>query len=255
MSASNMFSLDGRVAAVTGASSGIGQSLAIALAAAGADIIAVGRREKALEATLLSVEDCGQRAALLACELSSLEDAKAIAGQMSEPFGAPDILINAAGVNLRQPADAVAPETWRQTVDLNLAMPFFLAQALVPTMSTKGWGRILNIASLQSERAFPNSIPYGASKGGIMQLTRAMAQAWSGQGINCNAIAPGFFQTALTQAVFDDPDLAARHAAQTAIGRNGVLTDLHGAAVFLTSPASDYITGQTLYIDGGFTAK
>lgn len=88
-----------------------------------------------------------------------------------------------------------------------------------------------------------------------MQLTRAMVQAWSGQGINCNAIAPGFFQTALTQAVFDDPDLAARHAAQTAIGRNGVLTDLHGAAVFLTSPASDYITGQTLYIDGGFTAK
>lgn len=254
MSASNMFSLDGRVAAVTGASSGIGQSLAIAFAAAGADIVAVGRREKALEATLLSVEDCGQRAALLACELSNLEDAKAIAGQMSEPLGAPDILINAAGVNLRQPADAVAPETWRQTVDLNLAMPFFLAQALVPTMSTKGWGAFSTLPRCNLSGHFLTASPI-ESKGGIMQLTRAMVQAWSGQGINCNAIAPGFFQTALTQAVFDDPDLAARHAAQTAIGRNGVLTDLHGAAVFLTSPASDYITGQTLYIDGGFTAK
>ena len=113
----------------------------------------------------------------------------------------------------------------------------------------------MNIASLQSERAFPNSIPYGASKGGVAQLTRAMAEAWSGDGITCNAIAPGFFPTELTAAVFDNVEVVERNARQTAIGRNGRLEDLHGVAIFLAAPASDYITGQILYVDGGFTAK
>jgi NAD(P)-dependent dehydrogenase (short-subunit alcohol dehydrogenase family) len=255
MSVLNQFSLAGRVAAVTGASSGIGQSLACALAAAGADVVAIGRRESALAQTLTLIEKEGQHGAAVSCELSQPEDADKIARQISLPLGSPDILINAAGVNLREPADQVSPESWRQTVDLNLAMPFFLAQALVPAMVTKGWGRVLNIASLQSVRAFANSVPYGASKGGIVQLTRAMAEAWSAEGINCNAITPGFFETPLTKAVFDNPAIAAKNAEQTAIGRNGVLSDLHGAVIFLTSAASDYITGQTLFIDGGFTAK
>ena len=122
-------------------------------------------------------------------------------------------------------------------------------------MIEKGEGVILNIASLQSVRAFPDSMAYGASKGGVVQLTRAMAEAWSNEGVRANAIAPGFFPTELTRAVFADPDRAARNAAQTAMGRNGALDDLVGPAIFLCSPAARYVTGQVLFVDGGFTAK
>jgi gluconate 5-dehydrogenase len=178
-----------------------------------------------------------------------------VAETISNAFGNPDILVNAAGINLRQPVEEITPESWHQTLALNLATPFFLARALVPAMRKKGWGRIVNIASLQSERAFPNSLPYGASKGGVAQMTRAMAEAWSKHGINCNAIAPGFFPTELTASVFEDEERATRIAAQTAIGRNGRLDDLHGTAIFLAAPASDYVTGQVVFVDGGFTAK
>ena len=122
-------------------------------------------------------------------------------------------------------------------------------------MSRKGWGRIINLASLQSRRAFSNGLAYGASKGGVDQLTRAMAEAWSKHGIGCNAIAPGFFPTELTSSIFNDSEMVSGNAAQTAIGRNGELRDLEGITVFLASSASDYITGQIIYVDGGFTAK
>jgi len=149
----------------------------------------------------------------------------------------------------------VTAEGWQATLDLNLSTPFFLAQALVPAMRAKGWGRIVNLASLQTTRAFPGGIAYGASKGGIGQLTRAMAEAWSRHGITANALAPGFFPTELSGPVFADPELAAKNAAQTCIGRNGEMADLIGPALFLCSPASDYVTGQVLHVDGGFTAK
>jgi NAD(P)-dependent dehydrogenase (short-subunit alcohol dehydrogenase family) len=156
---------------------------------------------------------------------------------------------------LRQPVDEITLESWDKTLNLNLAVPFFLARELVPAMKEGGWGRIVNIASLQSSRAFPNGLAYGASKGGISQLTRAMTEAWSRFGITCNAIAPGFFPTELTAPVYENPELLDRLAAQTTIGRNGVLSDLDGLTVFLASPASDYVTGQVIHIDGGFTAK
>ncbi|MEM1366392.1 MAG: SDR family oxidoreductase, partial [Pseudomonadota bacterium] len=144
---------------------------------------------------------------------------------------------------------------WHRTLQLNLTAPFFTAQAFVPTMKERGWGRVINIASLQSNRAFANSIAYGSAKGGVAQMTRAMAEAWSPHGIMCNALGPGFFPTDLTAAVFANQELAAKNAFQTAIGRNGKLADIVGPAVFLASPASDYVTGQLLYVDGGFTAK
>ena len=147
------------------------------------------------------------------------------------------------------------PEGWDITLQLNLAVPFFLSQHLVPAMKAKGWGRIVNFASLQSSRAFPGGLSYGASKGGIAQLTRAMAEAWSRDGINVNAIGPGFFKTELTEAVFADPDRAARNATQTCIGRNGALEDLDGPLLFFCSDASAFVTGQVLMVDGGFTAK
>ena len=159
------------------------------------------------------------------------------------------------GVNLRQPADDITLESWDETLNLNLAVPFFLARELVPGMQAKAWGRIINIASLQSSRAFPNGLAYGASKGGIAQLTRAMAEAWSATGINCNAIAPGFFPTGLTAPVYQNPAMLDKLAAQTTIGRNGELSDIDGVTIFLAAAASDYITGQIIHLDGGFTAK
>jgi gluconate 5-dehydrogenase len=144
---------------------------------------------------------------------------------------------------------------WDAIIAINLSSAFHAVRATLPGMKKRGWGRIVNIASLQSYRAFANSAPYGAGKGGIVQLTRAIAQEWGAKGITCNAIGPGFFPTALTAPVFADATLAQRHAAQTCIGRNGQLTDLYGATVFLASDASRYITGQTLMVDGGYTAK
>jgi NAD(P)-dependent dehydrogenase (short-subunit alcohol dehydrogenase family) len=174
---------------------------------------------------------------------------------MLQRAGQIDILVNAAGVNLRQPFTEVTPDGWNLQIALHLAAPFFLTQALAPAMAARGWGRIINIASLQSTRAFANGAPYGAGKGGVVQLTRAIAQAWSSKGITCNAIGPGFFPTDLTAPVFNDPQLSAMHAARTAVGRNGRLDDLYGTTVFLASPASAYVTGQTLMVDGGYTAS
>ena len=251
----DLFDLGGRIAAVTGASSGIGRAIAKALAAAGASVVCVARREAELADTVAEIEQAGGRAAAVMGDLSDHHGVDRIAAALAEPFGDPDILVNAAGINPREPANEITPESWDRTLSLNLSVPFFLARALVPAMRRKGGGRIINVASLQSERAFPNSMPYGASKGGVAQLTRAMAEAWSRDGITCNAIAPGFFPTELTAAVFDDPEIAERNARQTAIGRNGRLEDLHGVAIFLAAPASDYITGQIIYVDGGFTAK
>lgn len=252
----DLFSVRGRIVCVTGASSGLGRALATALAEAGARVLGVARRAEALQAWRGETSDAtGGATAAVTADLANPSEMAAVAARVSEPFGAPHILINAAGINTREPADQVSAEGWQTTLDLNLSSPFFLAQALVPAMREKGWGRVVNFASLQTERAFPGGIAYGASKGGVGQLTRAMAEAWSPHGITANALAPGFFPTELTGPVFGDPDLAARHAAQTCIGRNGDLVDLIGPALFLCSRSSDYVTGQILHVDGGFTAK
>ncbi len=247
-----LFDLSGRVACVTGASSGLGQQAASALAAAGAQVIGVARRAEALSDW---AERIGPKAATLSADLSERSQIKEIAAQIAAPFGAPDIVVHAAGINTRETADNVTDEGWDITLNLNLAAPFFLSQALVPGMKAKGWGRIVNFASLQTTRAFPGGVSYGASKAGIAQLTRAMAEAWSGFGINTNAIGPGFFPTELTGPVFADAERSARNAAQTCIGRNGDLSDIDGPLLFLCSQASAYVTGQVLMVDGGYTAK
>ena len=248
----DLFSVAGRVACVTGASSGIGRAVATALAEAGALVVGVARRTALLEEWRAAT---GEETAVVAADLSDPAGTKGAAGHIAAPFGPPDILVNAAGLNMREPADEVALDSWRRTMDLNLAAPFFLAQVLVPPMREKGWGRIVNVASLQSARAFPGGLAYGASKGGVVQLTRAMAEAWSCDGVTVNALAPGFFPTELTSPVFGAPALAAKHAAQTCIGRNGDLADLVGPALFLCSNAAGYVTGQVLFVDGGYTAK
>lgn len=278
-----LFSLEGRTALVTGAGSGLGKYMAHALLHAGARVVLIGRTASRLKAAaeelFLTLEKGGpighdspsseesrltaeeerrlsERLACLPWDVSDLESLPRLAERAAEHFGAPDILVNAAGVNPRLPWDEISPEKWEYTLRLNLSAPFFLARALVPAMTDRGWGRIINIASLQSSRAFPNGAPYGASKGGVAQLTRAMAEAWSrpGMGITANAIAPGFFKTQLTAPLFDKPETIKALARQTTIGRVGVAEDVQGLTIFLASPASDYITGQVIHLDGGWTA-
>lgn len=248
----NLFDLTGRVACVTGASAGLGQRSAIALAAAGAKVVGVARRAEALDAWAASI---GDAAAVMAADLSQRDQIAEIAKKISAPFGVPDIIVHAAGINTREGADDVTDAGWDVTMNLNLAAPFFLSQAFAPAMKAKGWGRIVSFASLQTTRAFSGGISYGASKAGVGQLTRAMAEAWSKDGITANAIGPGFFPTELTGPVFADPERAARNAAQTCVGRNGELSDIDGPLLFLCSDASSYVTGQVLMVDGGYTAK
>ena len=249
-----LFDLSGKRALVTGGSSGLGEAMARALGLAGAQVVLASRRADELRAAAQRMAAEGIDAQWLACDLATPEGALAGARE-ALALGPVDVLVNAAGVNLRQPFAEVTPASWMTQIHLHLSAPFFLVQALAPAMKQRGWGRIINIASLQSYRAFPNSAPYGAGKGGIVQLTRAMAVEWGPHGITCNAVAPGFFPTPLTAPVFGNAELTARHAAQTCLGRNGELPDVYGPTVFLASDASAYITGQTLMLDGGYTAK
>jgi NAD(P)-dependent dehydrogenase (short-subunit alcohol dehydrogenase family) len=251
---SALFSLQGKVAMVTGATSGIGRRQALVLAAAGASVVAVARRREQLDSLAETIAASSGNCTAIEADLLQA-DCDALASQACEAYGRVDILCNTAGVNLREPADEISRESWEKTLWLNLSVPFFMARALEPQMRGNGGGRVINIASLQSERAFANSMAYGASKGGVAQLTRAMAEGWSANGICCNAIAPGFFPTELTAAVFANDEISQKNARQTAIGRNGEMQDLDGVTVFLASAASSYITGQIIYVDGGFTAK
>ena len=248
----SLFDINNKIVCVTGASSGIGKSLATFLAEKGAKVVGVARRKNELSNWK---KNTNGETSFLSINLLETKNIKHFGKEISKQFGPPDILINAAGINNRQHANDVNIEGWETTINLNLSAPFFLAQSLVENMKKKKWGRIINIASLQTKRAFPSGLSYGASKGGVEQLTRAMAEAWSPYGINTNAIAPGFFPTDLTKPVFKNKELSSKNASQTCIGRNGVLEDLHGPILFFCSKASNYVTGQTLFVDGGYTAK
>ncbi|WP_136441891.1 SDR family NAD(P)-dependent oxidoreductase [Pacificoceanicola onchidii] len=247
----SLFDLSGRVALVTGASSGLGHRAAQILHEAGAKVVALARKEADLQALTEGLE----QATYVAADITDRGAQNDLVSRIAAPFGAPDIIVHAAGVNRRQTADDVTQEGWDQTLEVNLTAPFFLTQAMIPAMKTKSWGRIVNFASLQTTRAFPGGIAYGSSKAAVGQMTRAMAEAWSCHGITANAIGPGFFPTELTKPVFDDPERANRNAAQTCIGRNGRLDDMDGPLLFLCSEASRFVTGQVLMVDGGFTAK
>ena len=252
---SPLFDLTGKTALVTGGNSGLGLAMARALGLAGASVILAARRQEETGAAIAQLAQDVPDAKGILVDLSKPDCADIVEKALSGYQASPDIVVHAAGMNLRQNFSDVSAEAFDLHMNVHLRAPFLLTQALAPAMVSKGYGRIITIASLQSYRAFPNSAPYGAAKGGIVQLTRAIAQEWSSLGITCNAIAPGFFPTPLTKAVFDNPEISAKNAEQTAIGRNGKLEDLTGITVFLASEASAYITGQTIAVDGGFLAK
>jgi gluconate 5-dehydrogenase len=249
-----LFSLRGLVAVVTGGSSGIGRAIAAALGLAGASVVLVARSERALGEAVAELEGWGCPAARVAADLGDRVALERAAEQAARPFGEPDVLVNAAGVNLRPPLEALSADDWDRTMAVNLDAPFLLGQAYGPRMAARGFGRIINLASQQSIRAFNSSGAYGVSKGAITALTRSQAEAWSRDGVCCNAIAPGFVATPMTRPVFEDPERVQALAGRTMVGRNGELDDFAGVAVFLAGRSSGYVTGQTIFVDGGFSS-
>ncbi|MEV0375350.1 SDR family oxidoreductase [Streptomyces sp. NPDC050636] len=249
-----LFTLKGRKAVVTGGSSGIGRTIATALCRAGAEVVVVARRSEPLREAVAGMRADGGAAAWLSADLGERDAVRRLADQVEELHGRTDILVNAAGVNVRPPMDELSEDDWDQTMRTNLDAPFVLGQRLGPKMAAHGWGRIINIASQQAVRAFGNSGAYGVSKAGLTALTRSQAEAWSARGVCANAIAPGFVHTPLNEAVFRDPERTAAMARRTMSGRNSELGDFTGVAVFLASDASAYVTGQTIFVDGGFSS-
>ena len=247
------FSLENKVALITGGTSGLGKMMALALAKAGAFVWIASSRDNADE-TLKELKDQGTEGRFIQLDVTSSEALENVVSLIHQESNQIDILVNAAGINLRTSAEDLTLDEWQKTIDINLTAPFHLSQLVADSMRENNWGRIINIASLQSLRAFDNSIPYGASKGGIMQLTRALAQAYSKDGVLVNAIAPGFFRTNLTESLFQDPGKLKTLADKTMMGRNGEEKDIFGISVFLCSDANSYVTGQTIFLDGGFSA-
>jgi gluconate 5-dehydrogenase len=247
-----LFSLDGKVALVTGANSGIGQTMAQTLAQAGASVVLVARNQARLQDTLTAIERDGGRAAAQSCDLAQREQIDRLIAQAPSRFGPIDILVNAAGVNPRPPLAGIDRALYDEAMAINLDAPFLLGQHFGQDMAGRSWGRIINIGSMQTVKAFGNSGVYGISKSGIGGVTRVLAEALSPRGVNVNTIVPGFFPTPLAAAVFNDPARANAMAARTMIGRNARLEDICGATLFLASRASDYVTGHALFVDGGF---
>ncbi|MFF0012980.1 SDR family NAD(P)-dependent oxidoreductase [Streptomyces sp. NPDC005374] len=250
---SELFSLDGRVALVTGGSSGIGRAIAGALARAGASVVIVARGEAELTSTVDELTSDGCRAAWVGGDLSTREGVRTAAEAAVAPFGEPDILVNSAGINLRPPMDELTDDVWDTTMAVNLEAPFLLGRRFGPGMAERGFGRIIHITSQQAHRAFVRSGAYGVSKGGLESLARSQAEAWSPHGVTCNTLVPGFVMTPLNARLASDPDQVAALAARTMTGRNGLADDFAGAAVFLASGASAYVTGQSIFVDGGLS--
>ncbi|MBL1093242.1 MULTISPECIES: SDR family NAD(P)-dependent oxidoreductase [Streptomyces] len=250
---SELFSLDSRVAVVTGGSSGIGRAIAEALARAGASVVIVARKESELAAAVDELTANGCRAAWVSADLSTRDGVRAAAERAAEVFGEPDILVNSAGINLRPPMGELGEEVWDATMAVNLEAPFLLGQRFGPGMAERGFGRIIHITSQQAHRAFVQSGAYGVSKGALESLARSQAEAWSPHGVTCNTLVPGFVMTPLNARLSSDPEKVAALAARTMVGRNGLAEDFAGAAVFLASRASGYVTGQAIFVDGGLS--
>jgi gluconate 5-dehydrogenase len=250
---SDLFSLDGRVAVVTGGSSGIGRAIAEALGRAGARVVLLARTRSALQRAVDELTAMGATAGFVSTDLSTREGVRSGADEAAAVFGEPDILVNCAGVNLRPPLGELDERVWEETLSLNLTAPFLLGQRFGPRMAERGYGRIIHISSQQAHRAFVDSGAYGVSKGALESLARSQAEAWSAQGVTCNTLVPGFVMTPLNARLSADPARVAALAARTMVGRNGVPADFAGAAVFLAGAASSYVTGQSLFVDGGFS--
>ncbi|MGW0480645.1 SDR family NAD(P)-dependent oxidoreductase [Nonomuraea sp. NPDC003214] len=244
-----LFSLDGRRALVTGGSSGIGYEIAEALGRAGAELVIVARRQPELDKALDRLAGHGVRATAISADLGE----RAAVRRVCEQAGQIDILVNDAANNIRKPMAELTEDDYDRTIAVNLTAPYLLGQHYGPRMAERGWGRIINIGSQQTVSAFGDSGVYGAAKAAIGGLTRSQAEAWSPRGVCVNTIIPGFVLTPLTEPAQAVPGRVEQLAARHMTGRNGVPADFAGAAVFLAGDASAFVTGQMLYVDGGFS--
>jgi NAD(P)-dependent dehydrogenase (short-subunit alcohol dehydrogenase family) len=250
---SGAFDLTGRVAVVTGASRGLGRRFADALARAGADLVVTSRTLSALDATLASIRDAGRRATALELDVRDDDSIAAFGAAAISAFGRVDVLVNNAGCNVRKPAVDITPADWDQVIDTNLRGSFFVATAIAPHMLHRGSGRVVNIGSVTSVFGYGGITPYCASRGGVKQMTMALADEWGPYGVTVNCLAPGWFETDQNRVLYADETWVAGLVERIPMRRTGGPSDLDGAIVFLASDASEYVTGQTLLVDGGIT--
>lgn len=249
------FSLDGRKALVTGASRGIGQALALGLAHAGAAVAVNAREAAGLAGTLGVLKELARDVVAAPFDVADVAAAQAGIERAAAAMGGLDILVNNAGIEQVTPSLELTEAVWDRILDTNLKGAFFCAQAAGRIMAKAGGGAIVNLCSLTSEAGVPTAAPYGAAKTGLVGLTRTLAVEWAQHGIRVNGIGPGYFRTALTEVFFQDRAWADSMKAKIPLGRFGRLDDLIGATVFLCSDAAAYVTGQVLYIDGGYLAS
>jgi NAD(P)-dependent dehydrogenase (short-subunit alcohol dehydrogenase family) len=253
MTPNPLFDLSGRVALVTGASKGLGRAMALGLAQAGASLALCARDAEGLAASRAEAEQHGVRAETFGMDVTSRQSVRDAVAAALARFGRIDVLLNDAGVNLRKPALEFSEDEWDRVVDTNLKGYFLVAQAVGEHMVASGGGKIINVGSILGTVGMKNQLPYASSKGGVAQLTRVLAVEWAPHRVYVNAIAPGFFETPLTAGVLQNPEVRRFVAERTPMGRWGQPAELQGAAVFLASRASDFVTGQILHVDGGWT--
>jgi 2-deoxy-D-gluconate 3-dehydrogenase len=250
------FDLTGRVAIVTGGNGGIGLGMALGLAQAGAAILVAGRNSAKNDAAVAALAKGGAKAAGMVVDVSDEAACGTMVADTVKRFGRVDILVNNAGINIRKRPEEYTLAEWREIIDVNLTSAFICSRAVYPAMKAAGGGKIINIGSMTSIFGVPFAAPYGASKGGIVQLSRSFAAAWAGDNIQVNAVLPGWIDTPLTvRGRRDIAGLEERVKARTPAGRWGVPQDLAGIAVFLAAPASDFITGTAIPVDGGYSMQ
>jgi NAD(P)-dependent dehydrogenase (short-subunit alcohol dehydrogenase family) len=250
------FRIDGKVALVTGGSRGLGRAIAEALATAGARVAISARQlQSARRAADEVAAASGQTAMGLAADVTVRSDVEAMVGRILEGFGRLDILVNNAGINIRGPIEQLSEADWDAVVDTNLKGPWLCCRAVAEPMKAQRWGRVINVSSMLGEIALPGRSPYAASKGGLTLLTKTLALEWAPHGINVNALCPGPFATEINTPLLNDPAARAQMEANVPLARWGDPAELGPAAVFLASDASSFMTGATLFIDGGYTAR
>jgi NAD(P)-dependent dehydrogenase (short-subunit alcohol dehydrogenase family) len=249
-----LFDVTEKVAMVTGATRGLGEVAAKALAKAGAEVAVCGRSEPDLERVSSEIDSLGKKSIGFRMDVTSKMEIQKTVAQILEDFGKIDILVNNAGVNFRIPVLEFPEEEWDRVISTNLKGYFLVAQAVAPQMIERGYGKVINISSILGTVGLPDQLAYCASKGGINQMTKVMALEWAKRGVRVNAIGPTYFETELVAQIRNDPERFHFITDRTPMGRWGDPMELEGVVIFLASPASDFITGQTIYIDGGWTA-